>query len=93
MLQQDLTLPILKETDHYLKKKIKNSNLTNKRLDGQIMKEFVGSRAKAYSYLKGNNDADKKNKRQKRCVTKRKLKFEDYKNCLAAAQIEKKKNI
>ena len=67
--------------------------MTNKRLDGQIMKEFVGSRAKAYSYLKGSNDADKKNKRQKRCVTKRKLKLEDYKNCLAAAQIEKKKNI
>ena len=64
--------------------------MTNKRLDRQIMKEFVGSRAKTYSYLKDNNDADKKNGRQKRCVVKRKLKFEDYENYLAAAQIEKK---
>ena len=55
-------------------------------LGGQIMKEFVGLRAKAYSYLKDNNDETKK------CVIKRKLKFEDYKNCLEAAQIENKIN-
>ena len=55
-------------------------------LGGQIMKEFVGLRAKAYSYLKDNNDETKK------CVIKRKLKFEDYKNCLKAAQIENKIN-
>ena len=29
-------------------------------LGGQIMKEFVGLRAKAYSYLKDNNDEDRK---------------------------------
>ena len=29
-------------------------------LGGQIMKEFVGLRAKTYSYLKDNNDEDKK---------------------------------
>ena len=29
-------------------------------LGGQIMKEFVGLRAKAYSYLKDNNDGDRK---------------------------------
>ena len=29
-------------------------------LDGHIMKEFVGLRAKAYSYLKNNKDEDKK---------------------------------
>ena len=29
-------------------------------LGGQIMKEFVGLRAKTYSFLKDNNDADKK---------------------------------
>ena len=47
MLKQDLAFPISKETGHYLKKKIKNSNLTDKdELDGPIMKEFVGSRAK-----------------------------------------------
>ena len=29
------------------------------------MKEFVGLRAEMYSYLKGNNDEDKKPKAQK----------------------------
>ena len=28
-------------------------------LGGQIMKKFVGLRAKTYSYLKGNSDKDK----------------------------------
>ena len=54
------------------------------------MKEFVGLRAKTYSYLKDNNDEDKKAKG--RSVIKRKLKFEDYRNCLEAAQIENKIN-
>ena len=34
-------------------------------LGGQIMKEFVGLRAKTYSYLNDNNDEDKKQKAQK----------------------------
>ena len=32
---------------------------------GKITKEFVGLRAKSYSYLKDNNDEDKKQKEQK----------------------------
>ena len=39
-----------------------------------------------------NNDEDKKEKCTKKCVIKRKIKFEDYKNCLKAAQIENKLN-
>ena len=35
-------------------------------LAGEIMKEFVGLREKAYSYLKGNNDEDKKSQK---CVS------------------------
>ena len=66
--------------------------LMKNELGGQIMKEFVGLRAKTYSYLKDNNDEDKKAKGTKKCVIKRKLKFEDYKNCLEAAQIENKIN-
>ena len=50
-------------------------------LGGKIMKEFVGLRAKTYSYLKDNNDENKKAKGTKKCVIKRKLKFQDYKNC------------
>ena len=61
-------------------------------LGGQIMKEFVGLRAKTYSYLKDTNDEDKKAKGTKKCVIKRKLKFQNYKNCFEAAQIENKIN-
>ena len=38
--------------------------------DGQIMKEFVGLRAKTCSYLKDNNDKDKKAKSTKKCHKK-----------------------
>ena len=61
-------------------------------LSGQIMKEFFGLRAKTYSYLKDNNDEDKKSKGTKNCVIKIKLEFEDYKSCFEAAQIENKIN-
>ena len=49
---------------------------------GQIIKKFVGLRAKTYSYLKSKEE-DKK-KRQKI----RELKFKDYNNYLIASQIE-----
>ena len=52
------------------------------------MKEFVGLRAKKYSYLKDNNNEDNRAKDTKKRVITRKLKFRDYKNCLEAAQIE-----
>ena len=56
-------------------------------LRGQIMKKFVWLRAKIYSYLKDNNDEGKRTKGTKICVITRKLKFQDYKNCLKAFQI------
>ena len=59
--------------------------------DGQIMKEFGGLRVKTSSYLKVNNDKDKKAKSTKKSVIKR-FKFKDYKICLEAAQIENKIN-
>ena len=40
-------------------------------LGGQIKKEFVGLRAKTYSYFKDNNNEDKKAKDTKKCVIKR----------------------
>ena len=61
-------------------------------LGGQTMKEFIELRAKIYSYLKDSNDDDKKAKGTKEYFIKRKLKFQDYKNCLEAAQIENKIN-
>ena len=79
------------QTDRPLSKE-KNKKvigLIKDELSGQIMKEFVGLRAKTYSYLKDNNDEDKKAKGTKKCVIKRKLKFQDYKNYLEAAQTER----
>ena len=61
-------------------------------LGGKIMKEFIGLRAETYSYLKDNNDQDKKNKSHNKCVIKRKLIFQHHKDCLEAAQIENKAN-
>ena len=55
-------------------------------------KEFVRLRARTYSYLTDNNNEDKKAKGTKMCAIKRKLKFEDYKNCVEAAKIENKMN-
>ena len=56
------------------------------------MTELVRLWRKTHSYLKDNNNEDKKAKGTKKCVIKRKLKFQDYKNCLEAAQTENKTN-
>ena len=47
--------------------------LMKNKLGGQITKEFVGLRAKTYSYLKDNDDEEKKANGTKKCVIKRKL--------------------
>ena len=47
-------------------------------LGGKITTKFVGLKAKTYSYLIDDNSEDKKAKRTKKCVIKRKLKFENY---------------
>ena len=59
-------------------------------LGGKIMTKFVGLRAKTYSYLIDDGSEDKKAKGTKKCVIKRKLKFENYKNCLEATKLEYK---
>ena len=56
-------------------------------LGGKIIAKFVSLSSKAYSYLKDINDECKKEKGTKKCVVKRKIKFQDYKNCLKASQI------
>ena len=61
LLKQDLALQILNQTDHSLKEKIKKViALIKDELRGQIMNELVGLRAKTCSYLKENNNEDKK---------------------------------
>ena len=61
-------------------------------LGGKFTIKFVGLRVKAYSYLIDDNSKDKKAKGTKKCVIERKLKFENYKNCLEATQLESKIN-
>ena len=51
-------------------------------LGGKIMKEFCALRAKTYSYLMDDNSEVKKSKETKKCVIKRELMFESYKDCL-----------
>ena len=59
-------------------------------LGGKIMTEFAALRPTTYySYLTDDNDESKKAKDTKKCAMKQKLKFEDYKNCLEAKQLEK----
>ena len=51
-------------------------------LGGKIITEFVTLRPKTYSYLTDDGKEDKKAKGTKKCVIKRVIKFNDYKNCL-----------
>ena len=56
-------------------------------LGGKIMTKFVWLRAKTCSYLIDDASEDKGAKDTKKCVIKRKLKFENFKNCLEATQL------
>ena len=54
------------------------------------MAKFIGLRTKIYSYFIDGSSEDKKAKRTKKCVIKRKLKFENYKNWLEETQLDNK---
>ena len=51
-------------------------------LGGNIITEFVTLIPKTYSYLTDDGKEDKKANGTKKCVIKRMIKFNDYKNCL-----------
>ena len=65
-----------------LRKNKKVIDLFINELGGKIMKEFVGLRAKTYAYLMDDDTEHKKAKGTKKCVIKRGLMLENYKNCL-----------
>ena len=52
--------------------------LMRNELGGKIMTEFVALRPKTYSCLMDDGGSDKKAKGTKKCVRKRRLKFNDY---------------
>ena len=51
------------------------------------MTEFAALKSKMYGYLTDDKDENKKAKGTKKCVIKRKPKFEDYTSCLEATQL------
>ena len=56
-------------------------------LGGKIITEFVTLRPKTYSYLTDDGKEDKKAKGTKKCVIKRMIKSNDYKNCLLKDEV------
>ena len=56
-------------------------------LGGKIISEFITLRPKTYSYLTDEGKEDKKAKGRKKCVIKRVIKFNDYKNCLLKDEV------
>ena len=51
-------------------------------LGGKVITDLVTLRPNTYSYLTDEGKEDKKAKGTKKCVTKRMIRFDDYKNCL-----------
>ena len=67
-----------------IRKNKKAIGLMKDELGCTIMTEFVALRPKLYSYRKLDGFEDKKCKGIKKCVVKKTLTFEDFKNCLLA---------
>ena len=61
--------------------------LKKDKIGGKIMIEFTNLRPKTYPYLIDDCKKDKKAKGTKKCVLKRRLKFNDYKDCLLNNEI------
>ena len=59
-----------------LSKKEKVTGLVKDNLGGEIVIKIVGLRAKTYIYLVDDSSKDKQTKALKKCIIKRKLKFE-----------------
>ena len=59
--------------------------LMKDKLGGRV--EFVALRPKTYSYLTDDCKEGKKAKGTKKCVIKRMIKFDDYKNCLLNGEV------
>ena len=51
-------------------------------LGGKIMKKFCAHRAKTYTYLMDDHSEKNKVKGIKRCIIKKRLMFENYKDSL-----------
>ena len=61
--------------------------LMKDKLGGRVITDFVALRPKTYAYLTDDCKEDKKAKGTKKCVIKRMIKFDDYKNCLLNGEV------
>ena len=68
-------------------KKKKVIVLMKDELGGKIMTEFVALGPKTYLYLMDDSNSDKKGKGTKKCVIKRRIRFNDYKDYLLNNEI------
>ena len=64
-----------------ISKKKKVIGLFKEELGGKIMTEFVGLRAKIWSYLMDDGSEHKNFRGTKKCVPKRGVMFKNYKDC------------
>ena len=91
MLKLGLILQIMNYIDYCRNEKIKKViGLMKDEIGGKVMTAFVGLRAKTYSCLIDDSSEDKKAKNTKKFAIKRKFKFQNYKNCLKATQLDNK---
>ena len=65
-----------------MEKNKKEIGKTKDEIGGKIMTKFAAPRSKIYSYSMDDDSAARKAKGTKKCVIKRMLKFNDYKNCV-----------
>ena len=96
-MDTDSLIPFIKTEDFYEDIAVDRPLLTGKnkkaialmkvKLGGRIMKEFRALRPKTYVYQTDDDNEVKKAKGTKKCVIKKELKFNDYKNCLLNIEI------
>ena len=70
-----------------IRKNKKVIGLMKDELGGKIITKFVTLRPKTYSYLTDDCKENRKAKGTKKCVIKRIIKFNDYKNCLLKDEV------
>ena len=60
----------------------KKLGLMKDELSGKVIAELAALRAKTYAYLQHDGKVDKRAKETKKCLRKRILTFDDYKDCV-----------
>ena len=65
----------------------KVTGLMKDELSGKIITEFVTLRPKTCSFLTDHGKVDKNAKGTKKCIIKKKIKFNDYKKCLFSDEL------